>query len=87
MTSAALHEGPPESGGMDPDRIERVKKLCGDWVARGDTPSLVVLVARRGTIVLHEAFGIRHHEDTTPTLRRDSIFRSCRSPSRSPRPW
>src|SRR6185436_9440857 len=48
--------------------------LCASWVAGGETPSLVVLVARRGTIVLHESFGVRHHEDITPTLRRDSIF-------------
>ena len=34
----------------------------------------MVLVARRGTIVLHEAFGVRRPEEATPTLKRDSIF-------------
>jgi CubicO group peptidase (beta-lactamase class C family) len=51
-----------------------VRELLAGWVACGDAPSVVALVARRGTVVLHEAFGVRHHEDTTPTLRRDSIF-------------
>jgi CubicO group peptidase (beta-lactamase class C family) len=74
MGNLVLKEGLPESVGMDPDRIERLKKLAAGWVATGDTPSLVVLVARRGTIVLHEAFGVRRQEDTTPTLKRDSIF-------------
>lgn len=74
MSSPVLHDGSAKSVGMDPYRLERVRKLCAGWVAGGDTPSLVVLVARRGTIVLHEAFGIRHHDDSTPTLQRDSIF-------------
>ena len=59
---------------MDPDRVARLRGLLAGWVADGTTPSLVALVARHGRIVLHEAFGVRHHADTTPTLRRDSIF-------------
>jgi CubicO group peptidase (beta-lactamase class C family) len=74
MSSAVLREGSPESAGMDPLRVNRLRELCGGWVKGGDTPSLVVLVARRGTIVLHEAFGVRHHEDTKPTLKTNSIF-------------
>lgn len=74
MTDLVLRAGTAEEAGMDPARIGGVRDLAARWVERGDTPSLVVLVARRGVIVLHEAFGIRHHEDTTPTLQRDSIF-------------
>jgi CubicO group peptidase (beta-lactamase class C family) len=74
MTGHVLRDGTAEEAGMDPVRIRRARDLAASWVARGDTPSLVVLVARRGRIVLHEAFGVRHHEDTTPTLQRDSIF-------------
>src|SRR5262245_40045228 len=74
MTSPVLQEGAPEKVGMDPERVDRVRRLAAGWVERGDTPSLVVLVARRGVIVLHEAFGVRRPEDTTPTLKRDSIF-------------
>jgi CubicO group peptidase (beta-lactamase class C family) len=82
MTSPVLQEGEPEKAGMDPERVDRVKKLVAGWVEKGDTPSLVVLVARRGVIVLHEAFGVRRQEDTAPTLQRDSIFTiaSCSKP-------
>src|SRR5215468_8522155 len=82
MTSPALQDGAPQKVGMDPERVDRVRKLAAGWVERGDTPSLVVLVARRGVIVLHEAFGVRRPEDTTPTLARDSIFTlaSCSKP-------
>lgn len=82
MTSPVLQEGAPEKVGMDPERVDRVRKLAASWVERGEAPSLVVLVARRGVIVLHEAFGVRRQEDTTPTLKRDSIFTiaSCSKP-------
>jgi CubicO group peptidase (beta-lactamase class C family) len=59
---------------MASDRLERLKKRAAGWVSNGDTPSLVLLAARRGTIVLHEAFGVRRPEDATPTLLTDSIF-------------
>jgi CubicO group peptidase (beta-lactamase class C family) len=67
---------------MDPVRVERLRKLANGWVEIGDVPSLVVLVARRGVIVLHEAFGVLRHGDTAPTLKRDSIFpvASCTKP-------
>jgi serine-type D-Ala-D-Ala carboxypeptidase len=74
MTAYLLNEGKPEDVGMDPARIQRLRQLVADWVKRGDTPSVVILVARRGVIVLHEAFGVRRPEDTTPTLKLDSIF-------------
>src|SRR5438552_15709116 len=82
MTDVVLHEGPPESVGMDPIRIQKARELLAGWVKCGDTPSVVALVARRGVIVLHEAFGVRHYGDTTPTLRTDSIFpvASCAKP-------
>jgi CubicO group peptidase (beta-lactamase class C family) len=74
MLSSLLKKGSAESAGMNPSHIERLKAIAAGWVRSGDTPSLVALVARRGTIVLHEAFGVRHYEDVTPTLRTDSIF-------------
>src|SRR6267142_3176687 len=74
MTTYVLQEGAPQDVGMDPARIQRLRQLVGEWVQRGDSPSVVVLVARRGVIVLHEAFGVRRPEDTTPTLKLDSIF-------------
>ena len=82
MKNFELREGVPEDVGMDPARIRRLRDLVGGWVKSGDHPSVVVLVARRGVIVLHEAFGVLRHGDNTPTLKRDSIFpvSSCTKP-------
>jgi serine-type D-Ala-D-Ala carboxypeptidase len=82
MKSPELREGVPEDVGMDLVRIGRLRELIGGWVKNGDSPSVAVLVARRGVIVLHEAFGVRRHGDPTPTLKPDSIFpiASCSKP-------
>jgi serine-type D-Ala-D-Ala carboxypeptidase len=82
MKSSELRVGAPEDVGMDPVRIGRLRELVGSWVENGDTPSVAVLVARRGVIVLHEAFGVLRHGDPTPTLKPDSIFplTSCSKP-------
>jgi serine-type D-Ala-D-Ala carboxypeptidase len=74
MKSPELRNGLPEDVGMDPVRIGRLRELVGGWVKNGDTPSVIVLVARRGAIVMHEAFGVRCDGDPTPTLKPDSIF-------------
>jgi CubicO group peptidase (beta-lactamase class C family) len=59
---------------MLPDRIARARDLCAGWVESGHTPALVVLVARRGVIVLHEAFGkLRPGDDSAP-VQLDTIF-------------
>ena len=82
MTSPVLHKGAPEDADMDPARVQRLRELLTGWVECGDTPSVAVCVARRGVVVLHDAFGVLRHGDTTPTLRRDSIFpiTSCTKP-------
>jgi serine-type D-Ala-D-Ala carboxypeptidase len=82
MKSSELREGLPEDVGMDPVRIGRLRELVGNWVKNGDTPSVAVLVARRGVVVMHEAFGVLRHGDPTPTLKPDSIFplTSCSKP-------
>ncbi len=82
MKTSELRQGKPEDVGMDPVRIGRLRDLVGGWVESGDTPSVIVLVARRGVVVLHEAFGVLRHGDPTPTLKPDSIFplTSCSKP-------
>ncbi len=82
MDDFVLREGAPEDVGMDPVRTRRLRDLVGGWVNGGDTPSVAALVARRGVVVLREAFGVLRHDDTTATLRPDSIFplSSCTKP-------
>jgi CubicO group peptidase (beta-lactamase class C family) len=69
-----LHPGRPEDAGMCPARIRRIARLAEQWVGDGLTPALVVLVARRGVVVLHEAYGRLTPDDASPPLPRDAIF-------------
>jgi CubicO group peptidase (beta-lactamase class C family) len=71
--TSTLRGGKPEDVGMDPARIELIRERARGWVANGDTPSLVLLVARKGVIVLEEAYGILRPSDDAP-LQTDSIF-------------
>ena len=58
---------------MAPDRIEHVERLCEAWVEQDVHKALCVLVARRGVVCLHEAYG-RLGPRGAPPLERDSIF-------------
>src|SRR5215218_4342070 len=69
-----LRPGDPAEVGMSPERMERVRRLGAGWVEQGHTPSLQVLVARRGAIVLDEAWGRLGPEENAPPLTTDSIF-------------
>ena len=69
-----LRPGPPEEGGMLPERIELARECCAQWVSDGHTPALAVCVARRGVIVLHECWGVLGPEPGAPALARDSLF-------------
>ena len=52
-----LRSGDPEEAGMAAALMRQAARLAEAWVAEGHTSGLVVLVARRGVVVLHEAFG------------------------------
>jgi CubicO group peptidase (beta-lactamase class C family) len=69
-----LRNGTPEEAGMSPERIAHVARLAEGWVRDGIHPALVVLAARRGVIVLHEAVGKLTPEPDSPPLARDTIF-------------
>jgi CubicO group peptidase (beta-lactamase class C family) len=69
-----LRDGDPEEAGMSAPRIRHASGLAQRWVAEGHTSVLVVLVARRGRIVLHEAFGRLTPEPDAPALPREAIF-------------
>ncbi len=69
-----LRPGTPEEVGMSAERIQHVADLAESWVAQGVHSALVVLVARKGVIVLHEAFGRLTPEVDSPPLQLDSIF-------------
>ena len=69
-----LQKGSPKEVGMSVDRVNHVKKLTEGWVNQGIHPALVVLVVRKGVIVLHEAFGHLTPEKDSAPLALDTIF-------------
>ena len=69
-----LQTGIPEEVGMSSQRVQHVRDLAQSWVAQGIHPALVVLAARKGVIVLHEAFGRLTPESNSPPLEPNTIF-------------
>src|SRR4051794_22418369 len=70
--ATALRYGTPEEAGLRADRLPLLRELGQQWIDAGIMPALVLLVARRGVIVLHEAFGTL--EGSGSPVLRDSIF-------------
>ena len=56
VPATALHEASLEEAGMHPDAKSKIDAVCRDWAGETGEP-FVTLVARRGVIVTHEAFG------------------------------
>ncbi len=54
--ATALHMGSPREAGMFPDAKSKIDAVCRAWAEDTGEP-FVMLVARRGVIVTHEAFG------------------------------
>ena len=54
--ATVLHAGSPAQAGVADDAAERIRAVCQKWYEDSEQP-FVTLVARRGVIVLHEAFG------------------------------
>ena len=61
------------SVGMDAALLDEAAQLYRDAVDRGDLKGAVLMVARRGVIVLHEAVGWRHEAYRLP-METDTLF-------------
>ena len=72
--AAALPSADPEAVGMSSQRLERLGDALERDVGDGVIPGAVVLIARRGAVAWHEAFGYRDRAAGAP-MERDSIFR------------
>lgn len=57
--SHVLHSGTPESVGMESSVLGEVDSIAKREIDSGNIPGCVVLVARKGTIVWHKAYGNR----------------------------
>ena len=69
-----LKHGAPNSAGMDPARLEQAVALYRAAVNRDELRGAVLMVARHGTIVLHEAIGWKHRGYRLP-MEKDTLFR------------
>lgn len=69
-----LSYGEPQDVAMSPAVLEGGVGLFREAVERGDLVGAVVLVAREGRIVVHEAIGMRDKERGLP-MERNTLFR------------
>jgi CubicO group peptidase (beta-lactamase class C family) len=79
LTAVALAAEPlpraqPEEVGLSSERLNRIDGAIQKYVDDGQLAGAVVLVARRGKLAYHKAFGMRDREARAP-MKDDSIFR------------
>jgi len=72
--AVTLSHGSAASVGMDAGLLDDAVQLYRDAVARDELKGAVLLVARRGVIVMQEAVGWRHEAYQLP-MAQDTIFR------------
>jgi CubicO group peptidase (beta-lactamase class C family) len=72
-TVAPLPAASPESVGLSSARLDRLAQVIRRDVDSGRMPGAVVVVARRGSLVYHEAFGFVDKAAGRP-MPRDAIF-------------
>lgn len=72
-----IRYGKPEEVGMSSLGIKRCEDTVKRLVDIGNTPSVVTLVARKGVIVSHKAFGGNGADLDALPLERDAIFPMC----------
>jgi CubicO group peptidase (beta-lactamase class C family) len=54
--ASALRVGTPEDAGVKEDTAGKIRSVCKEWYKASEEP-FAILVARRGVIIIHEAFG------------------------------
>ena len=64
----------PENNGMSTERLGTINTVFTDYVTNGKLPGVVVLAARNGKVVYHQAIGMRDMENKTP-MSTETIFR------------
>lgn len=73
-TGAQLPTGQAAAAGLAPERLARLDAFMRKAVADNRVPGAVALIARRGRIVHHEAYGVADRTTGRP-MRKDEIFR------------
>jgi CubicO group peptidase (beta-lactamase class C family) len=73
MTAPALPHAPPESVGLDPERLKRLSAAMTREIEQGKAPGVAMLIARNGRIGFHQTLGMLKPDG--PPMREDAIFR------------
>jgi CubicO group peptidase (beta-lactamase class C family) len=73
MTAPALPHAPPESVGLNPERLKRLSAVMAREIEEGKAPGLSMLIARNGKIGFHQTMGAL--KPGGPQMRDDAIFR------------
>lgn len=69
-----LHHGTPEEVGMSSQRLQNVATVAERWVDTQEMPPIVMMAARRGTIVFEKAIGPQTPDEDSPPLQLDTLF-------------
>jgi serine-type D-Ala-D-Ala carboxypeptidase len=72
--SRRLRYGDAEEAGMSAARVQHIRQLGAQWVEFGEAASLNVVVARRGVVVVREAYGTLGPELDAPPLPLDAVY-------------
>ena len=72
--SLPLTDAAPQNVGMSPERLTRIDAMCEKAIADKEVPGIVALIARKGKIVYHKAFG-KADNQAGRALGKDDIFR------------
>ncbi|MEM7474972.1 MAG: serine hydrolase domain-containing protein, partial [Planctomycetota bacterium] len=69
-----LQLGKPTDVRVDEEHIKKAASLVRNAVEDNEIPGAVILVARQGQVILHEAFGYRDLDRSKP-MQKDALFR------------
>lgn len=72
--SPLLAQASPTSVGMSVERLAYIDSMCNEAIEESIVPGMVALVARKGKIVYHKAFGMANNA-TEKAMNKDAIFR------------
>ena len=72
--SKTLIKVTPELVGMSTQRLSRIDTMCNYYIKENRLPGMVMLVARKGKIVYHKAFG-NSNANTKEPMKTNHIFR------------
>lgn len=72
--TSVLEATTPEKVGLSVERVARIDAMCQKAIADNEVPGIVALVARKGKIIFHRAYGMSDNQ-ANRQMKKDDIFR------------